>query len=87
MMIPGHGGQEPDPAGLKIPVMILFLDGHVAGPFRFADDFDNNTILEFPKTFDDQFNDDFGNRLCLYLVMAETRMAERRLFKLNSSRL
>ncbi len=44
---PGHGGkgyQFPD-----TPVMILFVDGHVGGPYKYDSDFDNSTTNVFPE--------------------------------------
>ena len=35
---PGHGGKEYTAVG-EIPVMVLFVDGHIAGPFLYDDDF------------------------------------------------
>lgn len=59
---PGHGnkGQE----GNKTPVMILFVDGHVAGPFKWDEDVDtllyypNTTkkVLDYPNTTEDAFD-------------------------------
>ena len=37
---PGHSGRGPDPAFQKVPVMVLFVDGHVAGPYKFLSEFD-----------------------------------------------
>ena len=37
--VPGHGGSGNTPP--KTPVMVLFLDGHVNGPFLYTDEFEN----------------------------------------------
>jgi prepilin-type processing-associated H-X9-DG protein len=39
---PGHGGGGPDLISFpfRIPVMVLFVDGHVAGLFFWDDDFE-----------------------------------------------
>jgi prepilin-type processing-associated H-X9-DG protein len=37
-MMPGHGGNGFDDIP-RIPVMVLFVDGHVKGPFFFGADF------------------------------------------------
>jgi len=42
---PGHGGNksvDPDPADRDTPVMVLFVDGHVKGPYLYWREFDFN---------------------------------------------
>ena len=38
--VPGHGG-EGDDMSPYTPVMVLFLDGHVKGPFLYDDEFED----------------------------------------------
>ncbi len=45
---PGHGGKGYTVGDSDIPVMVLFVDGHVKGPFLVSDDFNNGTAPERP---------------------------------------
>ncbi|MBU4487715.1 MAG: DUF1559 domain-containing protein, partial [Candidatus Omnitrophica bacterium] len=48
--IPGHSGKGP--VGIITPVMVLFVDGHVAGPFLYNQDFESgggSKVLENPS--------------------------------------
>jgi prepilin-type processing-associated H-X9-DG protein len=46
-LMPGHGGQGWD-NWPRIPVMVLFVDGHVKGPFLYSGDW-GTKVLEDPK--------------------------------------
>ena len=50
---PGHGRKDfTNPFG-KVPVMVLFVDGHVAGPYMYAADFESyNPDTTKPVIFD-----------------------------------
>jgi len=46
---PGHGGKGEAPDGKKTPVMVLFVDGHVKGPFLYISEFDMTLGGDEPK--------------------------------------
>jgi prepilin-type N-terminal cleavage/methylation domain-containing protein/prepilin-type processing-associated H-X9-DG protein len=37
---PGHGGSGKDPGNQLTPVMVLFVDGHVGGPYKYSNEFE-----------------------------------------------
>ena len=50
---PGHGGKGRDLWGRnEVLVMVLFVDGHVAGPYSYDDDFENGVYRDRPVIWD-----------------------------------
>ena len=45
---PGHGGKGNTLPANPVSVMVLFVDGHVAGPFLYGDDFDSDPNTDRP---------------------------------------